>query len=126
VWSALVYGFGGFRDHGGTYRVDPRLPEAWTSLSYRITLHEARVRVTVEREQVTLVLETGELARLTVRGKEVQVTTAEPVVVPLDGQGPRMPGGPPVWGRDGVRRADGTVITASVPRPSDGQDPLAD
>ena len=126
VWSALVYGFGGFRDHGGSYRVDPRLPEAWTSLTYRITLHQARVRVRVEREQVTLVLETGELARLTVRGKEVQVTPDEPVVVPLDGQGPRMPGGPPVWGRDGVRRADGTVITASVPRPSDGQDPLAD
>ena len=126
VWSALVYGFGGLRDYGGTYRVDPRLPEAWTSLTYRVTLHGARVRVQVEREQVTLTLETGEMARLVVRGKEVQVTPDEPVVVPLDDQGPRLPGGPPVWGRDGVRRADGTVITASVPRPSDGQDPLAD
>ena len=88
VWSALVYGFGGLRDYGGTYRVDPRLPEAWTSLTYRVTLHGARVRVQVEREQVTLTLETGEMARLTVRGKEVQVTPDEPVVVPLDGQGP--------------------------------------
>jgi alpha,alpha-trehalose phosphorylase len=95
-------------------------------LTYRVTLHGARVRVQVEREQVTLTLETGEMARLVVRGKEVQVTPDEPVVVPLDDQGPRLPGGPPVWGRDGVRRADGTVITASVPRPSDGQDPLAD
>ena len=64
VWSALVYGFGGLRDYGGTYRVDPRLPEAWTSLTYRVTLHGARVRVQVEREQVTLTLETGEMARL--------------------------------------------------------------
>ena len=107
----------------GEYHVDPRLPEAWTSLTYRVTLHGARVRVQVEREQVTLTLETGEMARLVVRGKEVQVTPDEPVVVPLDGQGPRLPGGPPVWGRDGVRRADGTVITASVPRPAETPHP---
>ena len=35
--------------------------------------------------------------------------------MPLDGQGLRLPDGPPAWGRDGVRRADGTVISASVP-----------
>ena len=29
VWSALVYGFGGFRDHGGrSVAIDPRLPES--------------------------------------------------------------------------------------------------
>ena len=116
VWSAMVFGFGGFRDAGGSYTLDPRLPEAWTSLTYRITLKGARVRVYVDHDQVTLTLETGELAQMSVRGKQVQVTADEPVTVPLDGQGPRLPGTPPVWGRDGVRRADGTVITASVPR----------
>jgi alpha,alpha-trehalose phosphorylase len=50
-----------------------------------------------------------------VRGKELEVTAAETVTVPLDGHGPRLPGGPPAWGREGVRRADGTVISASVP-----------
>ena len=29
VWSALVVGFGGFRDHGGRFTFDPRLPDAW-------------------------------------------------------------------------------------------------
>jgi alpha,alpha-trehalose phosphorylase len=116
VWSALVFGFGGFRDTGGRYDIDPRLPEAWGSLTYRITLRDARVRVCVDHDQVALTLETGDQAVLSVRGKEVQVTMGEPVTVPLDGQGPRLPGGPPVWGRDGVRRADGTVITASLPR----------
>jgi alpha,alpha-trehalose phosphorylase len=116
VWSALVYGFGGLRDTGGRYTLDPRLPEAWTSLTYRITLQGARVRVCVDADQVVLTLETGEQAELSVRGKPVQLTTEAPTTVPLDGHGPRLPGGPPVWGRDGVRRADGTVITASVPR----------
>ena len=38
VWSALVYGFGGFRDHGGRFSLDPRLPESWPSLTFRLTL----------------------------------------------------------------------------------------
>ena len=54
VWSALVYGFGGFRDTGGNYRIDPRLPEAWTSMSYRITLDGARVLVRVDHDEVRL------------------------------------------------------------------------
>ena len=105
VWSALVYGFGGFRDTGSNYRIDPRLPEAWTSITYRITLQGARVRCSVDHDEVRLSLETGEQAQLTVRGKQVQITADEPVVVPLDGMGPRLPGNPPVWGRDGVRRS---------------------
>ncbi|HYO38352.1 MAG TPA: glycosyl hydrolase family 65 protein [Nocardioidaceae bacterium] len=116
VWSALVYGFGGLRDGGGRYAIDPRLPEAWRSLTYRLTLRGARLRVCVDREAVTLTLETGEEATVTVRGKQVQVTADAPVVGPLDGMGPRLSGTPPPWGRDGVRRADGSVITASVPR----------
>ena len=70
----------------------------------------------VEPDQVSLTLETGELVELTVRGKQVEVTLDEPVVVPLADQGPRLAGAPASWGRDGVRRADGTVITASLPR----------
>ena len=115
VWSALVYGFGGMRDHGGAWTIDPRLPEEWTALTYRLTLQGTRLRVRVEPHQVSLTVEDGDQVEITVRGKLVQVTPGEPVVVPLDGQGPRLPGDPPAWVRDGVRRSDGTVITASVP-----------
>jgi alpha,alpha-trehalose phosphorylase len=115
VWSTLVYGLGGFRDEGGSWSIDPRLPEEWTSLTYRLTLHGTRLRVRVEPTQLTLTVEAGDHAELSVRGKLVTVAVDEPVVVPLDGQGPRLPGDPPAWVRDGVRRADGTVITASVP-----------
>ncbi len=116
VWSSLVYGFGGFRDHGGVFTLDPRLPEQWTSLTFRLTIRDSRLRVFLEQDQVTLSLETGELAQLTVRGKKVQVASGDAVVVPLDGQGPRIDGELVNWISEGVRRADGTVITASVPR----------
>jgi alpha,alpha-trehalose phosphorylase len=116
VWSALVNGFGGFRDHRGVFTIDPRLPDLFDGLTYRVTLRGARLRVTVESTKLSLALETGESATVTVRGTEVTVTSQEPVSVPLEDQGRRLPGKPPAWGREGVRRADGSVITASVPR----------
>ena len=121
VWGALVMGFGGFRDHQGEFTVDPRLPEQWDELIYRLTLQGTRIRFTVRRDELELFVEhqepngRGELVEpeISVRGKVIRVTAGDPIVVPLDGQGPVITGTPPpVAGR---RRADGTVITAIVP-----------
>ena len=113
VWSVLVNGFGGFRDHGGVFTIDPRLPEEWDSLAYRLTLKGTRVRVTVTPEQVELVVEEGKEATLVIRGKEVTVTLADPVSVALKDQGPRLEGEPKP--PSGIRRGDGTIIEAIVP-----------
>ena len=115
VWSALVFGFGGLRDHGGEITIDPRLPESWESLTYRITLQNTRVRVDVRQNELELTVEEGSSASLSVRGKAVSVTADAPVLVPLADQGPRLDGGPGESPQVGVRRADGTFITASVP-----------
>ncbi|MGZ8770647.1 MAG: glycoside hydrolase family 65 protein [Aeromicrobium sp.] len=113
VWSAFVNGFGGFRDYGGVFAIDPRLPEEWDSLTYRLTLKGTRVRVTVTPKMVQLVVEEGTEASLVIRGEEVTVTLAEPVWVPLNDQGPRLEGEPRP--PSGTQRADGTIISAIVP-----------
>ncbi len=115
VWSALVSGFGGFRDLGnGDWCLDPRLPDTWDSLSYRITLLGTRVRVTVTSDELCLEVEEGDEAlRFVVRDEEVTVAAGEPAVVPLKHQGPRLEGVPA--NPAGTRRADGTPITATVP-----------
>jgi alpha,alpha-trehalose phosphorylase len=113
IWSALVYGFGGFRDYGGRFTLDPRLPEPWTSMTFRLTLRGTRVRVTVRSDELELTVEEGDEVTLDVRGESVTVTADSPTVVHLKGQGPRLDGEPePVAGR---RRADGSVIGAIVP-----------
>ncbi len=113
VWSALASGFGGFRDHGGEFTIDPRLPESWHELTYRVTLRGTRVRVTVRDCEVELVVEDGESAELSVRGEPLVVKMGAPVTVALRDQGPRLAGQPkPVPGR---QRGDGSVITATVP-----------
>lgn len=115
VWGALAFGFGGFRDHKGKFGFDPRLPDGWSDLTFRVTLHGARVRVTVEPEQIRFALETGGRVELSVRGIPVVVEGDEEVRVPLDGQGPRIVGTPTMRDVEGTRRADGTLLTASIP-----------
>ena len=115
VWSTLVSGFGGFRDLGaGRWHIDPRLPDDWHDLTFRLTLRGTRVRVTVRADELDLTIEDG-AGELTfdVRGQRVTVTPDAPVVVPLDDQGPRLEGEPS--NPAGTRRSDGTVITSTVP-----------
>ena len=93
VWSALVGGFGGMRDHDGALTLDPRLPQSWDSLTWRMRWHGCRLRVRVEVDALLLAVEVGGPVTLHVRGEEVQVG-AEEVRVPLDDQGPVRQGGP--------------------------------
>lgn len=87
VWSALVYGFGGFRDYEGRYSINPRLPDEWEELIYRITLHGCRIRVAIRRHSVELVVEEGlhDVGPIEVGGREV-VVTHEPMTIALPGE----------------------------------------
>ena len=118
VWSALVYGFTGMRDHGGVILFDPRLPESWAALTFRITIRDTRLRVTVRPDFLDLTVEAGSAVTVVVRGKHVLVINGSPVTAPLDGQGPRIDGEPDATALRGTLRADGTLITASVPHHS--------
>ncbi len=94
VWNALVYGFGGMRDYHGQVTFDPRLPESWSELIFRFTLHGTRIRVNLVSDSITFTAETGTSATLTVRGERITVSADAPVVVPLSGRGPKLEGIP--------------------------------
>lgn len=118
VWSALVYGFGGLRDHGGTITFNPRLPASWPELRFRLRLRDSRLRVVLTQGYARLELTSGEAVTVRVAGEEVTVRTGEPVEValpaPPDDSG--ATGAPPLLGG---HREDGSVMTASVPRSRD-------
>lgn len=116
VWSALVYGFGGMRDHGGRITFEPRLPVAWTRVAFRVTLRGTRLRVEVTQRAITFTVETGDTATFSVHGRSVTVTASAPVTVALEDQGPRLTGAPTTSDIEGSRRADGSLVTASIPR----------
>lgn len=118
VWAGLVSGFGGFRDHNGRFAFDPRLPDGWDRLTFRLTLRGTRIRVDLTAEAIGFTVEAGEadaVVPLEVRGERLQVTPGAPLVVVLDGHGARRVGAPTMQNVRGARRADGTLLTASIP-----------
>ena len=127
VWSALVNGFGGLRDHDGRLRLAPRLPDHWTSLTFRITWRGTRVRFELTATSLSMVVEEGGTpVPVEVRGRRYTVEPGAPVVLELDGHGPRIAGRIGDRPKTGGTRADGSRITAGVPEPislEDGEVP---
>ncbi|MDN4477586.1 glycoside hydrolase family 65 protein [Demequina lignilytica] len=115
VWSALAHGFGGMRDYGGQLSFDPRLPASWPEMRFRVTQRGTRLLVTVKQESVGFTVEEGQGLTVEVRGERVSVLRGEEVVVPLADQGPRISGAPDAAAFHGTMRADGSVVTASLP-----------
>lgn len=116
IWSALVNGFGGMRDWLGSFTFDPRLPADWEQLSFRVTIKGSRVRVDLAAHEIVFTLEEGGPIDLAVRGDGFTVTPDAPVRVALDDQGPRITTRVPTTSDlRGLMRADGSVITASIP-----------
>lgn len=115
VWGMLAFGFGGFRDQDGAFTFDPRLPERWERLVFRLTIRGTRVRVTVEQEAISFLAEVGEGVHVTVRGTPVDVSGPDEVRVSLTDHGARIVGAPTMREVTGTRRSDGTLLTASIP-----------
>ncbi|MGO1769448.1 MAG: glycoside hydrolase family 65 protein [Microbacterium sp.] len=115
VWTALVSGFGGMRDHGGELSFDPRLPIDWPELEFPLTWQGSRMRVSIRRESLTARLEEGDPIEFSVRGEKHTVTADEEVVVPLEDQGPMRPGRPTLQQIAALHRRDGTSLVPKVP-----------
>jgi len=113
VWTTLVCGFGGMRDHYGELTFDPRLPEDWPSLEFSLRWHGTVLDVKIERASLTVRAAGEHPVEFSVRGEAFVVGDGEEVVVALADQGPRIPGHPTLL--SGARREDGTLLSASVP-----------
>jgi len=118
VWSALAFGFGGMRDHGGGLRFEPRLPVTWPSLTFRVCWQGSRMQVELTQERAVFTIVEGESeVPITVRGTDHVVAKGTPVVVDLPDQGDRIDGLLGDHPIIGGTRADGSTITAGVPEP---------
>ncbi len=115
VWTALVSGFGGMRDHFGDLTFDPRMPADWTRLSYVLHWHGMRLEVGITADEFRLKAGDGEPLEFRVRGEAYTVEPGSEVVVPLAHQGPVREGVPTLRSFLDQRREDGTVLSASVP-----------
>ena len=115
VWTALISGFGGMRDHFGELSFDPRLPADWPELSFVLHWHGTRLQITITRDELRVAASDGDPVGFSVRGTGYVVGAGEEVSVRLEGQGPVIPGRPTLGELTEVQREDGSYLSASVP-----------
>jgi trehalose/maltose hydrolase-like predicted phosphorylase len=102
AWSALVAGFGGFRDRDGTLSFDPALPIGLAGLSFAIRWRGVRLKVEIDPVSVKYTVHDGPDASMTIRhaGEELTVTTKQPVIRTLEKRRPLLPRPPQPPGRE--------------------------
>ena len=88
VWATLVHGFAGLVDTGEHLRFEPRLPEGWSALRFRIARHGSRLLVTVDRDGAVVELRDGPPVPVQVGGPDAPDTSVafvredEPLRIP--------------------------------------------
>ncbi len=74
IWQCVVFGFGGFRPRiDGVLRIRPRLPKAWSELSYSVRWKRRRLDVCVDHRRVHIRVDGDEPAHLDVAGASYTV-----------------------------------------------------
>lgn len=83
TWMALVYGFGGMRDHGGRLSFDPKLPAQWQRLKFPLMVRGMNLMVDIQPDAVTYLLRQGSELTISHQGQDVRLTGWEPRLCPL-------------------------------------------
>jgi alpha,alpha-trehalose phosphorylase len=106
AWIALVGGFGGMRDSGGSLTFAPRLPSALTRLTFTVMRRGSRLRVDVTPDGATYTLDDGGPVELAHQGQSFTLTTQQPVTRPIPpiepGPRPQQPPGRAPLPRTGI------------------------
>ncbi|MDR2322217.1 MAG: glycoside hydrolase family 65 protein [Microbacterium sp.] len=116
VWTALVCGFGGMRDHDGDLSFDPRLPTDWPELSYPLQWHGSQLQITLTADRLLVEVRSGDPVSFSVRGAMHTASFDAPAAVQLADQGPVLRGRPEFGSQ--ARREDGTILSPTVPTTS--------
>jgi alpha,alpha-trehalose phosphorylase len=83
TWMALIFGFAGLRDHGGTLRFRPQLPEGWTRLRFRLAFRGHRLEVELRPDRAEYRLLHGRQLQIEHEGEEVRLRRGELVSRPI-------------------------------------------
>jgi alpha,alpha-trehalose phosphorylase len=95
TWIGAVAGFGGMRDHGGVLSFAPRLPQALTGLTFRLSFRGRRLLVEVAHKRATYSLLEGNSLEIVHHGKKAIVQAHTPlrrsIPAPPARETPRQP-----------------------------------
>ena len=81
---ALVNGFGGLTQRHGQLCFEPRLPNKWSRLAFRVQVKGNRVVVDITPEDVTYRLQVGDELTISHHGRPLTLTAGEATTVPSE------------------------------------------
>ncbi len=81
VWSSLVFGFGGVRDFDGRLSFSPRLPRAWSELSFSLRFRDRQIRVTLTHDEERYTVEKGEPLQVMIGREPHLLAPGSPVAI---------------------------------------------
>jgi trehalose/maltose hydrolase-like predicted phosphorylase len=85
IWMLAVFGFAGLSLRYDGLTIDPRLPEGWRSLTFRVQWRRRSLRISIDpgKQTVEAFVEAGEPMVLFVGGEPNQISSAATVVIPI-------------------------------------------
>lgn len=89
TWMVTVFGFAGFRDHGGRFSFQPRPTRGLERMSFRLLLRGRSLEVEITRRAATYLLSEGEALSIWHEDQEVPLEPGTPVEKPI-ASGPQM------------------------------------
>ncbi len=83
TWMSVVYGFGGMKIKDGKLSFDPKLPDNWSSLSFKILYRGRTLSVHIEKRKVSIENQEGEQLDLFLMGAKIRLDTGGKVVADI-------------------------------------------
>lgn len=81
AWMAIVFGFAGLRIKETGLSLEPKIPNQWQRLTFRLQYQRRKLEVVIEQHQVQLTLLTGETLSLKLYGQDVLLQTVQPAIL---------------------------------------------
>lgn len=83
TWMSVVHGFGGMRVIKGTLHFDPRIPDQWNSLAFKIMFKGRTLRITISHKDVTIANESDRTIEIIVWNKKTKIDGQEEIRMQL-------------------------------------------
>jgi alpha,alpha-trehalose phosphorylase len=103
TWIALVAGFAGLRERGGTLTFSPRLPAGITRLVITLSIGQSRLCIEITPDTTAYRIIKGDPLRIFHYGRRVSLSAENPTLRPTQKVGPSPPPTSP-FGREPLRR----------------------
>lgn len=79
TWLGLIYGFAGLGLEADSFNLSPELPEAWTTLTFRIWFRGHQLAIMITQTAITVTLLSGQSLTFYIQHQRVKVTKNHPV-----------------------------------------------